>query len=287
MLNSILQLLPHIPQFHKRDCKIYNDLYVDMREYMYMLFHDTSYSLHPLAQPRKISFGSFFIRFPYLQMGDINTIDLFDLDELIIFSFYLHNRHRYKKVLDIGANVGLHSIILDKLGYYVTAFEPDIHHYKELCNNIKLNDCVYITTKNQAISNITGYLDFIRVLNNTTANHLSGSRSYYGPNETTSVNVTDIKDLRGLFDLIKLDAEGHEAIIIQAMSHEFLDKTDIILEINNQENAQIIWDYCQSSCHIQSQKTGWKDVKSINDMPTNYKEGSVFISGKGNCFYEN
>src|SRR5215831_87156 len=47
--------------------------------------------------------------FPYHQMGAVDSLNLFDLDELIIFSFYWLNRQRYQRVLDIGANIGLHS----------------------------------------------------------------------------------------------------------------------------------------------------------------------------------
>ena len=42
------------------------------------------------------------IHFPYKEMGAINTLHLFGLDELIIFSYYIINKGRYKKVADIG-----------------------------------------------------------------------------------------------------------------------------------------------------------------------------------------
>lgn len=284
MLNSILQLLPHIPQFHKRDCKIYNDLYVDMREYMYMLFHDTSYSLHPLAQPRKISFGSFFIRFPYLQMGNINIINLFNLDELINFSFYSHNIHRYKKVLDVGANIGVHSIILDKLGYKVIAIEPDLQHYKILIQNIVRNECKNIIPHECAMSNTNGTFKFIRVLDNTTSSHLEGSKQSYGPIITTDVQTKDIQEFNGQVDLIKLDIEGHEGTVLCKMSDDFFYNTDIIVEIHNEYNTHQIFQRCKNFT-IQPQKIGWNDFRTIDDLPKCYKEGKCFISGKGNSFY--
>ena len=59
------------------------------------------------------------IKFPFRKMGAINSLHLFGLDELIIFSYYLKSRDKYKNVADIGANLGLHSIIMSKCGYIV------------------------------------------------------------------------------------------------------------------------------------------------------------------------
>src|SRR5258708_2926961 len=71
-------------------------------------------------------FGSFgALSLPYTKMGAIDSVDLFGLDELIIFSFYRANRARYRRVLDIGANLGLHSIVMARCGFQVKAFEPD------------------------------------------------------------------------------------------------------------------------------------------------------------------
>src|SRR3990167_11320241 len=51
------------------------------------------------------------IKLPYHSMGNVSSINLFDLDELIIFCFYWLNKFNYHKVIDIGANIGLNSII--------------------------------------------------------------------------------------------------------------------------------------------------------------------------------
>jgi hypothetical protein len=54
------------------------------------------------------TFGPFGdISFPHVyKMGAIDSLDLFGLDELIIFTFYHANRTRYRRALDIGANLG-------------------------------------------------------------------------------------------------------------------------------------------------------------------------------------
>ena len=40
---------------------------------------------------------------------------------------------------DIGANIGLHTIVLSKLGYKVDSYEPDEKHFKLLIKNLKKN----------------------------------------------------------------------------------------------------------------------------------------------------
>src|SRR5437016_1885028 len=69
------------------------------------------------AAPRAIRFGPFGeLTLPYRRMGAIDSIDLFGLDELIIFSFYWANRKRYRRTVDIGANIGVHSILMARCG---------------------------------------------------------------------------------------------------------------------------------------------------------------------------
>ncbi len=79
------------------------------------------------------------IEFPYVSFGSINTTHLFGLDELIIFSWYFKNKNKYVKVLDLGANVGLHSLMMSKFGFSVDAYEPDHKHFGLLEKVVSLN----------------------------------------------------------------------------------------------------------------------------------------------------
>ena len=48
------------------------------------------------VEPEGIQFGPFGkLVFPYFQMGNIDSLNLFDIDELIIFSYYYINRDTY------------------------------------------------------------------------------------------------------------------------------------------------------------------------------------------------
>jgi FkbM family methyltransferase len=227
--------------------------------------------------------------FPYFKMGNIDSLNLFDLGELIIFSFYLTNRNRYRHVLDIGANIGLHSIILSKCGFKVRAYEPDPKHLEVLKRNLKLNKCANVQPFNAAVSSKAGEMEFVRVLGNTTASHLAGSKlNPYGDLEKFPVRVEAFTPLIAWADLVKLDIEGHEKIVLLSTGREHWLKTDAFVEIENAGNAAAIFKHFDLlGINLFSQKTNWQQVRNIDDMPTSYHEGTLFISSKSKMPWEN
>ena len=54
-----------------------------------------------------------------------NFYDLFAFHELSLFAKYIQLKNKFKYALDVGANLGLHTIILCRLGYKVKSFEAD------------------------------------------------------------------------------------------------------------------------------------------------------------------
>jgi len=228
-------------------------------------------------------FGPFGkIIFPYYQMGAIDSLDLFGLDELIIFSFYWVNRNRYQKVADIGANIGLHSVVLSKCGFDVKAYEPDPTHFNLLIANLKNNNCVKALPIKVAVSKDVGEMEFVRLLGNTTGSHLAGSKKDpYGELEKFAVTVEAIGPILSDSDFVKIDVEGHELTIVQATEKEHWNKCDAMMEVGSKENALGIFEYLNGlGVNMFAQKIGWRRVKSFNDMPLSYKEGSLFITTK-------
>jgi FkbM family methyltransferase len=229
-----------------------------------------------------VSFGPFGeIAFPYFKMGAIDSIDLFGLDELIIFSFYNRNRTRYRKVVDFGANIGLHSIILSRCGFEVRSFEPDPKHARRFESNAALNG-VKPELHEAAVSFEAGETQFVRVVGNTTGSHIKGAKSNpYGDLETFDVTVEAAGPHLAWADLAKIDIEGHEAELVRHLPPETWTKTDAIMEVGTEENAGLIFDYLgKSEARMFSQKTGWKRVAKVSDMPFSHREGSLFLTGK-------
>src|SRR3989344_909107 len=277
ILEELFLTLPSKIDQHSPKTKYYEDLKVMVRQKIEEFFTNSS------KEPQ--NFGPFGkLIFPYHKMGAVNSLNLFDLDELIIFSFYWANRGRYKYVADIGANIGLHSIILDKCGFEVHAYEPDPEHFKILERNLELNNTSKVKAYNSAVSTKAGQAEFVRVLGNTTGSHLAGSKpeSYlYGDLDRFPVEVDAIGPIIAWADFLKIDAEGHEKEILLATSAGDWKDTDALVEVGNEDNARHIFDYFNKiGVNLFAQKINWQKVNKIEQMPTSYHDGSLFITSK-------
>lgn len=275
ILENLFSALPSLSDKHAPDSEVYELLKQVARREVESLFSSQE------AQVREFKpFGD--LLFPYHKMGAIDSLNLFDIDELIIFSFYWTNRERYQRVLDIGANIGLHSIILSKCGFEVCAYEPDPQHFEILQRNLALNNCSNVQAFNVAVSSKAGEMEFVRVLGNLTASHLAGSKANpYGDLERFPVQVEAIEPLISWADLIKLDVEGHEKEVLLATNRDHWLNTDALVEVENESNCAAIYEYLTTlGVRLFSQKTGWRLVRNINDMPTSYHEGTLFVTSK-------
>jgi FkbM family methyltransferase len=227
-------------------------------------------------------FGPFGeISMPYTKMGAIDSLDLFGLDELIIFAFYHANRARYRKTLDIGGNLGLHSLIMSKCGFNVTTFEPDPWHYEKLTANLAANQAFSVEPNCAAVSTVDGEAQFVRVLGNTTGSHLAGAKESYGDREYFTVPVRAAGILLAGVDLAKIDAEGHEKSILLTTTREMMGHLDIIVEIGSEENAAAVFQHFDAlGVRMFPQKIGWSPAKTVADLPVSHRDGSLFVSAK-------
>lgn len=273
---SLFEFLATYPQLHARDSAFYR--FVD--GVMDHAFHEAQAEFEAGRKVPLAEVG--LIDLPYQKMGAIDSIDLFGLDELLIFSFYYRNRGRYARAGDIGANIGLHSILLSKCGCKVESYEPDPQHHAKLVRNLELNGISNCVAHQAAVSDHRGTMQFVRVLGNTTSSHLAGAKDKpYGELERFDVEVQDIKEIAQRVDLLKIDAEGHEAVILNALPLEAWNRIDSFVEIGSRENARAVFDrFASTGVNVFSQKLGWGRVESIEHMPVSYKEGGVFVSTK-------
>ncbi|HET6884330.1 MAG TPA: FkbM family methyltransferase [Pirellulales bacterium] len=274
VLDRLIAALPEARELHAPGSDFYTLLkQVARREIEHLFKADMpDVGFGPLGQ----------VIFPYESMGAVDSLSLFDLDELILFSFYWCNRHRYRRVADVGANIGLHSIVLSRCGFDVHSYEPDPTHFRLLKRNLALNGCSRVTPVNAAVSRQAGTMEFVRVLGNTTGSHLAGSKpSPYGELERFSVRVATIEPLLEWADLVKLDVEGHEAEILLATERRHWLKTDAVAEIGSVDNARAVFEHLRSrEVRLFAQKHNWRLVDDLAMMPTSYREGSLFITCK-------
>lgn len=231
---------------------------------------------------RSVSLNPFGeVQFPFYRMGNITSVNLFGLDELILFCFYSANRARYSASVDIGANIGLHSLVMARCGMGVRSYEPDPVHAEKLLENMKLNgveDAVDLQVA--AVSSKSGQAEFVRVLGNTTGSHLKGAKQNpYGELETFPVRVASVSEaIRGV-NLMKLDAEGEESRILLALNLEEWENLDAVVEVGSPENAELIYNHFKETwVNLFAQKNSWAKVEDREQMPESYKDGSLFIS---------
>lgn len=272
LFEEFIKDLPKITTSHKRGTNIYNLLAKSIRSEIEKSFKNDN-SIHNLEP-----FGTIY--FPYHKMGNIDVLNLFDLDEIIIFSFYWYNRKKYKNVADLGANLGLHSVLLEKCGFNVQSYEPDNWHFKIFSENVKKNNCKNIQLNNVAVSNYNGESNFIRVLDNTTGSHIEGAKKNpYGNLEKNVVSVVEFKKIIEESDLMKIDVEGHEVVLLESVEGKVWNTTDALMEVTNEENAKLVYNYFKkNNIKMYSQKNNWNIVESLKDIPTSYKEGTLFVS---------
>ena len=273
-LEELLLSLPGNRQAHCPSSTEYRRLKETARREIEVLFKNNQGA---------VVFGPFGkIEFPYHPMGVFDSLNLFDLDELIIFSFYWANRHRYRRALDVGANIGLHALLLERCGYAVKAYEPDPAHFQILQRNSFLNQCDRVEIFRKAVSDGNETREFVRVLGNTTGSHLAGAKKDpYGRLERFPVEVLSVKELVAWPDLIKLDAEGEERRILLALNQEDFRNTDMLLEVENAQNADTIFRHASDlGLKLFAQKIGWEKVEKLPDVPTGWREGTVFITAK-------
>jgi FkbM family methyltransferase len=273
LFGDLLDILPDLHRFHSPTTPLYR------------------FIKHLVAEEAKARFGPECsgpqdfgrlgkLTFPFVSMGAINSLDLFGLDELIIFSFYQANRDRYRRVADIGANIGLHSTILDRYGYEVHAYEPDPEHIAQINQNLSANNCGSVTVFGSAVSDSDGSSEFVRVLGNTTGSHISGSKQNpYGQLERFEVKTASAGPIFEWADLVKLDVEGHEKDVLLATTKWHWEETDTIAEIGSEENASAVHKHMSSlGVNMFAQKLNWGEVRSLADMPVSYRDGSLFIT---------
>lgn len=217
---------------------------------------------------------------PLTRMGAVSSDDLFEEREQAIFDFYERNAGRYRRALDVGANLGIHAILMAKQGWQVRAFEPDPEHFEVLCANRDRNRCGFEAI-NAAVALADGRSPFVRVLGNGTANHLAGARGAYGEQQLIEVDTVDCRPLWDWADFAKVDCEGMEARLLCTVTAAQARRLEFMVEVGSVAAAEAIFEHFTAlGVPLRAQSLGWRRIEGLGQMPTHYQQGSVFI-GRG------
>lgn len=250
---------------------------------------------------------------PFSQ-GVVNNSNLFGPHELVIFKRYAAwiraslVRRGLSKVgfIDIGANVGLHSIVFDRLTtalseVTITCIEPMDELNLVRADNFRANRVRAATHLCGAVvpeSFNDRSVAFIKCLDNLTASTtLLSGKSIYGEKlecfvpalKPSSILSNYIADRPLDLLIIKVDIEGSEASFLEDTLPKLTQKTDLnfclAIEVSSGENALKIFKLLKGlggrelRSYSDLTPNGY-DIRSAADIPSNWSHGSMYIESK-------
>ena len=226
----------------------------------------------------------------FQSMGKFDTLDLFTPEDLMMFEDYaVLAKGGCNHFVDIGANIGLHSLVAKKLGFRVVAYEPDPVNFEYLTGNFDLNftgiSSESIMLINSAVGSRSGSREFVRLGDNPFGNHILGAKAkVYGEYLKTTVNCIDAStDLElSSRSIVKIDAEGSDYEILHALflnvSRNPMSKCIAFLgdwrEECRDKIYQMLMDKFLDSTNRESEVT----INSIEDLPQSHTSGYVAVS---------
>lgn len=133
--------------------------------------------------------------------------------------------------IDVGAHIGLYTVMLSRNSEQVIAFEPSTDTYSVLLESLRINSCENVLPINAAASSSTSIGLFY-----TTDNAFSSANSLSplgNPNQKLCLEIDCLnKDL----DLLKVDAEGAELLVLQGAKSTLFRTKFLHLAIHTEQS---------------------------------------------------
>lgn len=225
--------------------------------------------------------------FPEVKMGNVSLYDLLlNSNELELIKFISTLNNKYSNIYDLGANVGAHSAFYSQFFKKVYAYEPYDFHLKKLREVKKRNKLKNLHIIPKAVAEKKEKKEFLIMLRNTTANNLlDAKRTRYGKIIKKKVNCDDINTVNNKADLIKIDVEGYEGKLIEAINFRKNknENADFIIEIHNEYNSKKIFKkFSKLKIYdiflLKNKKL--KKITKYNQFPKKSFEGHLYIKKK-------
>jgi FkbM family methyltransferase len=163
--------------------------------------------------------------------GSLKEYGQFCIGELDLFTQFISPG---AVVLDIGANIGAHTVPLAQLvgpGGVVVAFEPQPVLYQILCANVVLNSIPNVLTYAMALGDCEGEC-LIPVLDYSQPNNFGGiGMDMVEEGDTVPLGMLDGFQLERV-DFIKLDVEGFESKVLEGATNT-IERCRPIMYIEN------------------------------------------------------
>lgn len=138
-----------------------------------------------------------------------------------------------KNFIDIGSNIGQHSLLLSRYAKNVYSFEPIPIVFEQFSKSIKLNNIKNIQPFNLAIGEKKESKKF-----NFVTTHAGTSSFVERENKNTNYITVHTDTLQNIIpsvklDVMKIDVEGYEAVVVLGNKEKILhDRPTIFIEVN-------------------------------------------------------
>lgn len=176
-------------------------------------------------------------------------------------SFLLHYLHEDDLFFDIGANVGVYTVLASKVKHANTVcIEPLPVTYEKLRDNIQINRLNNVTSLNIGLSYEKSKLHF--TTDKDTMNGVAIASDVNNQEEVDVDTLDNIGKLYGVPRVIKIDVEGFEANVLKG-AHKVLqdEKLEvIIIELNG---SGIKYGFSDDKIHNDLKKLGFNSFKYV------------------------
>ena len=232
-----------------------------------------------------IPYGALKGKTIYNKPGKFSSLDVFSLDELLLQVLFRRITCSDFVVWDVGANIGLHTILLSDLAKVVVAFEPDARHAKALKKNLTLNGITTVRVVTKALYSKDGPLFFDNTNDNSSKAHIAeqGARIEGIRGDTL---ISDNPYL--LPAIIKIDVEGQAHNVLIGMGTYLKKARYVICELHNEEESHYVYAILKSNgFRVLGQNMLWSEVYE-NNTPISVWDGHILaINEKYNdsCSY--
>jgi FkbM family methyltransferase len=137
-------------------------------------------------------------------------------------------------VFEVGTHVGFFTVQLATRARLVVAFEPDGGNLSRTLQNLERNDLRNVMAVSAACGASPGLAPFVRDVRTGAAGGLAAHHhgEQAGPRTTVPVvRLEDAVSLAGTPDLVKIDAEGAEAAVLEGMGSLLDGPTRVLVEV--------------------------------------------------------
>ena len=223
------------------------------------VLHNHMYGL--LSRSNYIQSGDFFFEVDPRDRIIAKKLELYGSYERCVGSLLLSLAVPGTSVVDVGANIGLHSIPLSRrvgASGQVVAFEPDPQNHDILVRNIRSNNITNISTYKVGLSSEASTALLYQSSINRGGLSLHKENVVHNGEELKPVKIKlmiadeYLRNISPAISLIKIDVEGAEPMVIRGMRDTLRRHTD----------ASIVFEFCPQ--YIEN--FGIKPLEFLHDL---------------------